>query len=47
MILDYLKLIDVLDDGPELDVLNFIRTAWRKTLFAQEFSKEKRVSSLL
>jgi len=31
----------------ELDVLNFIRTAWKKTtVFAQEVSKDKRVSSL-
>lgn len=48
LILDYLQPTDVLDDGPELEMLNFIRTAQKKdTAFAQEFPKEKRVSSLL
>lgn len=42
LILDYIQLIDVLDDGPELDVLNIIRTAWKKTLYLlKNFQRRK------
>lgn len=42
LIMHYLQLSDVLDDGPELVVLSFIRTAWKKTLYLlKNFQRRK------
>lgn len=42
LIVHYLQCSDVLDDGPELVVLSFLRTAWKKTLYLlKNFQRRK------